>query len=661
VDPKTHIIREVNAFAATLAGLTRDEIVGKLCHGFICPNVEGKCPITDLRQSGEQAVRSLLRADGSLLPVLKSVSIIERGGSPLLLETFIEVESLQKAQEALRRSEETYRAVFMNTGTATMLIEADTTISLVNQEFENLSGYTREEVEGRLRWTEFFHPEDVEWMLQHHVKRRQSPELAPRNYESRFVNRRGDTRITLLTVGMIPNTDVSVASIEDITERKQAEEQLRHQAFHDGLTGLPNRQLLQDRLERAIEAARRDGHQIAVLLMDLDRFKDVNDALGHSAGDRLLKLVAERLKEAVRRSDTVARLGGDEFVLVANGPDGRSAGDLVARHVLEFFSQPFDLDGRSLHVRLSVGVALFPDHGATPEMLMKNADLAMYHAKESGRNTFAFFSKELNDQVVRRLAAEAGLRRALTSGGIEVFYQPKVSQPGNVITGAEALVRLRREDGSLVSPAEFIPVAENTGLIMPLSDFVLREACRQVVEWRTERHKTFTIAVNLSPRQFQQPDLTERIAYILKETGTPPEALEFEITENLLLDNRPETLAALTTLRDMGAAVVLDDFGKEYSSLSYIKKLPIQAIKIDRSFIDGLPEDEDDASIVKSVLSLAQDMDLRVVAEGVETKAQLDFLVARGCREFQGYLFSRPLPALDMEALLEHPSPFGAI
>lgn len=661
VDPKTHIIREVNAFAAALAGRSRDEIVGRLCHGFTCPNAEGKCPITDLKQSGEQSVRSLLRADGSLLPVLKSVSIIERGGQPLLLETFIEVESLQKAQEALKRSEETYRAVFMNTGTATMLIEADTTISLINQEFENLSGYTREEVEGRLRWTEFFHPEDVEWMLQHHVKRRQSPDLAPRNYESRFINRRGDARITLLTVGMIPNTGVSVASIEDITERKQTEEQLRHQAFHDGLTGLPNRQLLQDRLEHAVEAARRDGHQIAVLLMDLDRFKDVNDALGHSAGDRLLKLVAERLKEAVRRSDTVARLGGDEFVLVANGPDGRDAGDLVARHVQNFFSQPFDLDGRSLHIRFSIGVALFPDHGETPEVLLKSADLAMYHAKEVGRNTFAFFSKELNDKVVRRLAAEAALRRALTSGGIEVFYQPKVSQPGNVITGAEALVRLRRDDGSLVSPAEFIPVAENTGLIMPLSDLVLREACRQVMEWRTGRRKTFTIAVNLSPRQFQQPDLTERIAYILKETGTPPAALEFEITENLLLDNRPETLAALTALSDRGSAVVLDDFGKEYSSLSYIKKLPIQAIKIDRSFIDGLPEDEDDASIVKSVLSLAQDMELRVVAEGVETQAQLDFLVARGCREFQGYLFSRPLSVLDMTALLEHPSPFDAL
>jgi diguanylate cyclase (GGDEF)-like protein/PAS domain S-box-containing protein len=661
VDPRTHIIREVNAFAAAAIGRPRPEIIGKLCHGFLCPTEQGKCPLTDLHQSGDQTVRSLLRADGSLLPVLKSVSTIERDGKPLLLETFIEVENLHKAQEALKRSEETYRTVFMNTGTATILIEADTTIRLVNQEFEKLSGFSREEIEGRLRWTEFFNPEDVEWMVQHHVRRRQSPELAPRNYEARFINRSGETRLTLLTRGMIPDTDVSEASLEDITERKQAEEQLRHQAFHDSLTGLPNRQLLLDRLERAVESARREGHQIAVLLLDLDRFKDVNDALGHSAGDRLLKLVAARLLQAVRRSDTVARLGGDEFVLVVDGAIGRDTGDQVARHVLKTFAQPFDLDGRSLHVLFSVGIALFPEHGESPEVLLKNADLAMYRAKEAGRNTFEFFSKDLNDQVLRRLAVEAGLRRAMSSGGVEVFYQPKMTQPGNVISGVEALVRLRREDGSLISPAEVIPVAENTGLILPLSDLVLRAACRQIVEWRKGRHNALSVAVNLSPRQFFQPGLTERIIGILKETGAPPEALEFEITENLLMDHRPETLDSLAALRGLGATVVLDDFGKEYSSLSYIKKLPIQAIKIDRSFIDGLPEDEDDASIIKSVLSLAQDLELRVVAEGVETKAQLDFLVARGCVEFQGYLFSRPLPALDMTALLEQPNPFDAL
>ncbi|SNR67334.1 PAS domain S-box-containing protein/diguanylate cyclase (GGDEF) domain-containing protein [Humidesulfovibrio mexicanus] len=658
IDPDTRLIREVNAFAAASVGRTRDEIVGNLCHGFICPTAEGRCPVADLGKPGEHALGTLLRADGSQLPVLKSVSRIERSGKPLLLETFIDITDLQQAQEALKRSEESYRAIFMNTGTATMLVDPDTTIALVNQEFEKLSGFSKAEVEGRRRWTEFFVADDVEWMLQHHVRRRQSPELAPRNYEARFLTSRGDERVVRMTVGMIPETKVSVASIEDITERKKAEEQLLHQALHDGLTGLPNRQLLLDRLEHAIESARGEGHELAILLMDLDRFKDVNDSLGHGAGDRLLRIVAGRLREAVPRSDTVARLGGDEFIVVADCAHGRETGAQLAETLRAAFSAPFELDGETLHMDISVGIALFPAHGETPETLLKCADLAMYRAKEGGRSTYAFFTRELDEQVARRMTVEGWLRRALDTGGVEVFFQPKISQPGNRIAGAEALVRLRHPDGALIPPAEFIPVAENTGLIMPLSALVLREACRCATAWRTGPHQDFVMAVNLSPRQFQQPGLADRIRAILQETATPPEALEFEITENLLLDNRPETLETLSELRRMGAGIALDDFGKEYSSLSYIKKLPVQAIKIDRSFIDGLPGDEDDASIVKSVLSLAQGLELRVVAEGVETRAQLDFLVGLGCSEFQGYLFSKPLPAVDMQTLLGQSDPF---
>jgi PAS domain S-box-containing protein len=331
IDPKTRLIREINAFAATCTGRSREDIVGRLCHGFRHPDADGVCPALAAADDGEQTLDELVRADGTTVPVLRSISHIERGGKPLLLETFIDVAELQAAQEALKRSEETYRALFMNTGTATILIEADTTITLANQEFEKLSGYSREEVEGKRRWTEFFAPEDVEWMLRHHAKRRQAPDLAPRNYEAHFVNRRGEIRVALLTVGMMPGTLVSVASIEDITERKDAEEELRHQALHDTLTGLPNRQLLLDRLSRSVESARREKGEAAVLLMDLDRFKDVNDSLGHSAGDRLLKLVAARLEGAVRRSDTVARLGGDEFVLVVDGRTGENSPDMVAR------------------------------------------------------------------------------------------------------------------------------------------------------------------------------------------------------------------------------------------------------------------------------------------------------------------------------------------
>ena len=667
VDAQTRVILEVNAFAAALAGRTREEIIGQDRDSLICATAEG--PGSGLKQpgeqpgekNGEQVVRRLLRADGSSRAILKSVSRIDRDGRPILLETFIDVDDLFKAQEALGRSEATYRTLFMNTGTATVLIEEDTTISLANQEFEKLSGLSREQVEGRMSWTEFFSPESVETMLRHHVKRRDNPELAPRNYETVFVNKDGEQRAVRMTVAMLPGTRTSQAAIEDITEQKQAEEQLRHQAFHDALTGLPNRVLLHDRLERSVESSRREGFETAVLLMDLDRFKDINDSLGHSTGDRLLKLVAQRLNGVVRRSDTVARLGGDEFVVVMDGPTNAEAVSRVAGDILQSFAAPFVLDAHGLHVGLSIGVALFPEHGDTPETLLKNADLAMYRAKERGRNTFDFFTDELNDQVVHRLMVATGLRRALAAGGIEVHYQPKVVEPGSRIVGAEALVRWRREDGTLVLPAEFIPVAEDTGLIMPLSDMVLRSACSQAQAWREAGHERFTLAVNLSPRQFQQPDLVLRICAIVEETGLPWHALELEITESILMSNLPETLSALEELTSLGAAIVLDDFGKEYSSLGYIKKMPIAAIKIDRSFISDLPDDEDDAAIVQTILTMARNLELRVVAEGVETSEQLWLLTNLGCREFQGFYFSRPLPAAEMTSLLDSPEPFARL
>lgn len=661
VDPQTRRILEVNAFAAALAGRTREEIIGHICHGLVCPNAQDQCPIVDLGQDGEQAVRKLQRADGSTCSILKSVARIDRGGKTILLETFIDVDDLLKAQEALKRSEETYRTLFMNTGTATVLIEEDTIISHANQEFENLSGLSREQVVGHMSWTEFFSPESVEMMLRHHVKRRVSPELAPRNYEADFISPGGEHRLVRLTVAMLPGTSTSVAALEDITEQRRAEEQLRHQAFHDALTGLPNRLLLHDRLERSVESARRDGLELAVLLMDLDRFKDVNDSLGHSMGDKLLKMVAERLNAVVRRRDTVARLGGDEFVVVMDGPTSPEAVASVAGHILDTFAAPFVLEGHSLHMGLSIGLALFPAHGDTPEDLLKSADLAMYRAKERGRNTFDFFTNELNDQVVRRLMVATGLRRALASGGLEVHYQPKVVEPGNRIAGAEALVRWRREDGTLVPPDEFISVAEDTGLIMPLSDIVLRTACLQTLAWRKAGHEHFTMAVNLSPRQFLHPGLGARIRAIVEETGLPASALEFEITETTLMSSLPETLETLEDLTRMGAAIVLDDFGKEYSSLGYIKKMPIEAIKIDRSFVSDLPDDEDDAAIVQTILTMARSLELRVVAEGVETAGQLWFLTNLGCREFQGYYFSRPLPAAEMTILLASKAPFARL
>ncbi len=652
VDPETHLVVEVNAFAASSVGRPKEDIIGQPCHGIVCPAQKGRCPVTDLGQGGEQSVRKLVRADGSTIAVLKTVSCITRENKELLLETFTEVESLTRAQAALERSEEVYRTLFMNTGTATVLIAEDTTITLANQEFEKLCGYTRAEIEGRMSWTEFFAQTDVDWMLRHHVKRRESPELAPRNFEARFVTREGEQRIVWLTVALLPGMETSVAALEDITDRKRAEEQLRHQAFHDSLTGLPNRVLLLDRMARVFETARRDRVQAGVLLMDLDRFKDVNDTLGHSQGDELLRLVAERLSASVRRVDTVARLGGDEFVIVVDCPATPDGMALVGRHVQQAMDESFELAGGPVHIGISIGMALYPDHGHTPELLLKAADLAMYRAKEQGRNTSAFYTKELNDQAVRRLQVQSWLRHAIAFGGLEVHYQPKVACPGGRITGAEALVRLRREDGTLVPPVDFIAIAEETGLIMPLADFVLETASRQAMLWRGAGHKDFVMAVNLSPRQFTQADLAERIGEILARTGCAAEALEFEITENVLMGNQDEVGRTLAAINKMGATIALDDFGKEYSSLGYIKRLPIASIKIDRSFIDGVPDDDNDTAIVRSVLAMAEDLGLRVVAEGVENAEQAEYLEAQGCVEHQGYYYSRPVPAGQMDALL---------
>ncbi len=652
VEPDTHRVVAANDFAAKAMGRPREEIEGQVCHGLLCPAQVGKCPVTDLGSTGEQAVRSLLRADGTSIAVLKTVSRIVRGGRELLLETFTEVESLVQAQAALARSEEIYRTLFMNTGTATVLIAEDTTITLANQEFEKLSGFARAEVENRMSWTEFFAPPDVEWMLRHHVKRRESPELAPRNFEATFRTRSGKERVVWLTVALVPGTGTSVAALEDITSRKKAEEQLRHQAFHDALTGLPNRVLLLDRMERVFESARRDGLQAGVLLMDLDRFKDVNDTLGHSQGDELLRLVAARLRDSVRRVDTVARLGGDEFVIVVDSPATMEAVSLVGRHILNVMEEPFELASGPVHIGISIGMALFPDHGGSAESLLKSADLAMYRAKEDGRNTSAFYTPHLNDLAVQRLQVQTWLRRALASGGLVVHYQPKVAGPQGRIAGAEALARLRREDGTLVSPALFIPVAEETGLITAVSDVVLRDAAQRARQWRESVDPDFVVAVNLSARQLFQPGLAARVAAILRETGCPARALELEITETALASDHQAVARTLEELTRLGAIISLDDFGKEYSSLGYIKRLPISVIKIDQSFIDGIPDDENDTAIVRSVLAMAEDLELRVVAEGVETRAQVDYLLAGGCVEFQGYYFSRPVPAEEMDELL---------
>lgn len=460
-----------------------------------------------------------------------------------------------------------------------------------------------------------------------------------------------EVRLQLSSVEAPP---VFVAIISDITERRQAQERLNYLAFFDTLTGLPNRLLLIDRIRQAILESERHERLVAILFLDLDRFKLVNDTLGHEAGDLLLKSVAQRLTGCVRHGDTVARLGGDEFTVVL--ADVAHVDDVgrVAQKVLDVFTQPFLLAGQELFVSPSIGITLYPFDDKDPEALLKNADAAMYHAKDSGRNTFRFFTTDLNTRAARRLDLETALRYALERGEFVLHYQPQVDLTSGRITGLEALIRWQRPGSGpgLVSPLDFIPLAEETGLIVPIGEWVLRTACAQNQAWQEAGLPALRMSVNIAARQFQQQNLAEVVARALKETGLDSRWLMLEITESTVMRDAGAAIETLRQIGAMGVGLSVDDFGTGHSSLSYLKRFPLNCLKIDKSFIDDIITDPSDAAITTAIISMAGSLEIKVIAEGVETLAQLKFLSARGCDAMQGYYFSKPLPTAALASLL---------
>ncbi len=431
----------------------------------------------------------------------------------------------------------------------------------------------------------------------------------------------------------------------DVSERKKDQERIQHLAYYDGLTGTPNRTLLVNSMPQLLDRARKGGHPLAVMFLDLDRFKGINDTLGHRAGDVLLQTVATRLKRMLRGGDIVARLGGDEFVLVLEEMESEHHAANVATKVLKTLSVPLELEGTEIFMTGSIGIALFPRDGDNGDTLMKNADIAMYQAKEGGRNSFRFFAPEMNIKTIERVSMESNLRRALERDEFFLHYQPQFDSKNGKIAGVEALLRWNHPELGVIPPMRFIPLAEETGLIIPMGEWVLRNACRQVRQWMDEGVETGRLAVNLSSRQFRQSDLAEVISAILAETGLPPQNLELELTESLLMDNPEQARLTLVRLKEMGVHIAIDDFGTGYSSLSYLKNFPIDRLKIDRSFVKDIPEDRGDIAIAKAIIAMAASLDLEVIAEGVETEAQSLFLQNNKCFEMQGYLFSRPLCA----------------
>ncbi|HXE95136.1 MAG TPA: EAL domain-containing protein [Dongiaceae bacterium] len=589
------------------------------------------------------------RKNGGIFHMDLSVSELKLGGNTLFMGIMRDTAERKRSEKELSLAAK----VFENMGEAIAVTDADNNYISVNPAFSRITGYTPEEVIGmnpRImasgRHDAAYFQKMWDSIIEHGYwqgeiwDRRKNGDIFPK-------------WLSIVTVkdkkGGILNY---IAVFSDISERKAADERIHFMAHYDALTGLPNRVLLHDRILQAITAAPRLGRKVAILFLDLDRFKTINDTLGHSIGDLLLQSVAERLKECTRSTDTIARLGGDEFIVVIPDLLEGSYVTTVAQKILDLISTPFLVRDVELNTSASIGISLYPDDGISNEELIANADVAMYRSKESGRNNYQFFAPEMNDSAYERLTMENNLRRALERQEFVLYYQPQVNSETGRIIGAEALVRWKHPEMGLVPPGMFIPIAEESGLIVAIGEWVLREACRQNKAWQQEGLSPIPVAVNLSTAQFRQKNLTEVVAKVLKETGLEPCCLELEITESGIMHGGETAVNTLHSLKQMGLKLSIDDFGTGYSSLSYLKKFPLDKLKIDQSFVRDITTDLDDAAIVIAIIGMARSLKLRVIAEGVETSGHLDFLNTNGCIEIQGYYFGKPVPADEFGRLL---------
>jgi diguanylate cyclase (GGDEF)-like protein/PAS domain S-box-containing protein len=566
-----------------------------------------------------------------------------------------DIAELKKTEETLRASEARFRNYFELPLIGIALIGSDKRWREVNDRLCEMLGYRRSRLLG-MTWAEMTHPDDQaaeEVQLERVINRR----IEGYSLDKRFIRQDGALLYTSVSTRCVRRAngivDCFVTVVQDITERRQAAEHIEHLAYYDVLTGLPNRSLLNDRLQQALLRAGREHNLAGMLLVDLDRFKLINDALGHKIGDLLLSEVATRLQQCLRQCDTISRQGGDEFAILL--PDLTSSDDAtrVAQRMLDAMMQPFRLDGRELNITCSIGISLYPRDGRTSESLIKNADIALYRAKDMGRNNYQFYLSGGTMLSRERLNLETDLRHAMNRRQLELYYQPKWDFRTDAITGAEALIRWNHPDLGLVSPARFIPIAEESGLVLPMGEWILRAAVNEIGQLHREGFTGLRVAVNLSALQFRQPNLKDRVQEVLMTSDFDSSCLELELTEGILMHNNEENMTALRAFKAMGVRIAIDDFGTGYSSLSYLQRFPVNVLKIDRAFVMDLPGNTSSAAIVDAIVTLAHGLDLEVVAEGVETPEQKAFLQTRGCDEGQGYYFGRPMPLAEFRERLE--------
>jgi diguanylate cyclase (GGDEF)-like protein/PAS domain S-box-containing protein len=566
---------------------------------------------------------------------------------------------IEELIDNLESAETRYRLLIENNLVGIFILQNDR-YAYVNPRFAQIFGYQPEEIIDQLKVADLVHTEDHLLVSANNLKLLNGPPGGHLQYEYRGLCKNGETIFVEVhnSRGTSEGQPAIIGSLLDISERKNAEETIRHLAFHDPLTGLPNRLLFVDRVNQAVVRADRNKETFALLLLDLDRFKAINDSLGHTAGDAVLKETAQRLRGCLRETDTVSRFGGDEFNILLTQVHSDEETELVAHKILKAMEWPHDIDGHEMVLTCSIGIAMYPRDGLDQGTLFKNADTALYRAKDLGRNNFQFYSSAMNAQALERIALESSLRRVFEREELRIHYQPQMDLKTGRIAGLEGLIRWEHPAGEIITPSVFVPLAEETGLIVPIGEWVLRSGCYQLKNWLDAGFPPMRLGINVSGLQFQKSDFADLVLQVLRECGLPPRFLNLEITETVIMRNESAAIATMRKLREVGVTIAIDDFGTGFSSLSSLKDLPADHLKIDRAFVQNLPDSANEANIARYIVKLAHDLKLKVIAEGIENQQQLRFLREVGCDEIQGFLISRPLPAEQITQLLEKDIPF---